>query len=89
MAKLKRDDSMKALMATVQLRFDTDYVMYHNITYSSNHNCQTAGVHQNKIICRPSNTQVNKHPNTKFNDKITVSQSRDTVGKLLVRLCNG
>jgi len=43
------------------------------ITYSFNHNCQTAGVHQNKIICRPSNIQVNKHPDTKFNDKITVS----------------
>jgi len=81
---------MKALMATVQLRFETDYFVYHNITYSSNHNCQTAGVHQNKIICRPSNIQVNKHRNTKFNDKITVShvsQSRDTVGKLLVYAC--
>jgi len=38
----------------------------HNITYSFKNSCQTAGVNQNKMICRPSNIQVNKHTNTKW-----------------------
>jgi len=37
-----------------------------NKTYSFKHNCQTAGVHENKTICRPSNIKVNKHHNTTF-----------------------
>jgi len=36
----------------------------HNITYSSNQNCQTAGVHENKTIFRPSSIKVNKHNRT-------------------------
>jgi len=35
-------------------------------SYSFNNGCQTAGVNQNKTICRPRNIQVNKHTNTKF-----------------------
>ena len=34
------------------------------ITYSFNHNCETAGVHENKTVCRPSNIKVNKHHTT-------------------------
>ena len=36
----------------------------HNITYSFNQNCQTAGVHENKTIFRPSSIKVNKHNRT-------------------------
>jgi len=37
-----------------------------NKTYSFKHNCQTAGVDENKTVCRPRNIKVNKHHNTTF-----------------------
>ena len=40
--------------STTVLRHQLSY----NATYSFSHNCQTAGVHENKTICRPSNIKV-------------------------------
>jgi len=33
-------------------------------TYSFNHDCQTAGVHENRTICRRSSIKLNVHYNT-------------------------
>ena len=60
-----------------------------NVTHSFNNSCQTAGVNQNKTICRPSNIQVNKHSKIL---KINYSKLIEWYGRKfekLVRLCNG
>ena len=63
-----RDNKPASLLPRATYRIWNESVpiplLLNYITYSFNHNRQTAGVHENKTVFTPSNIKVDKHHNT-------------------------